>query len=356
MWKYYSISTDSWADKIEIPAMSFSGGRALNTGSRGSATFKVKDPKVAEVLSLSSIQLMERALVATWNENAVYAGFLVDAEEDQKNGTLTVQHEDIWWVLARRYLLSIRGNGDQSAPPIRWSNVTLASIANLIVKKLLTGNPDARYNMPIITSAAVAGTATREYFGYEFLNGAAALDDIMSADGGPNIEFDCNWNGPGLEWVMRSGVLDSGLWEWDSTAAMTEVDQLKLKTNAQNMVNKVIGTGEGSERDRLVRDAADFSRPIPALELVKNFGSKDGAELQSRTTAALHASNDPTQQLSFRIPTTGEVSVADLRLGGTARVKSSGFYYLDAGWHDWRLISFDFDQDWINLQFQQIGG
>ncbi|MFJ4026020.1 hypothetical protein ACIPWF_00810 [Paenarthrobacter sp. NPDC089989] len=356
MWKYYSISTASWADKIEIPATAFTGGRALNTGSSGSATFKVKDSTVAEVLSLSSVQLMERALVATWNENAVYAGFLVDADEDQTAGTLTVQHQDIWWILARRYLLSIRGNGDQSAPPIRWSNVTLASLANLIVKKLLTGDPVARYNMPVITSATVAGTETREYFGYEFLNGAAALDDIITADGGPNVEFDCNWNGPGLEWVMRSGELTAGLWEWDSTAAQTEVHKLKLKTNAQNMVNKVIGTGEGSERDRLVRDAADFSRPIPALELVKNFGSKDFTELQARTTAGLHSSNDPTQELSFSIPANGTVSVADLRLGGTARVKSSGFYYLDAGWHDWRLISFDFDQEWINLQFQQIGG
>ncbi|QSZ49415.1 hypothetical protein [Arthrobacter sp. D5-1] len=356
MWKYYSISTANWADKIELPAMAFNGGRALNTGSRGSATFKVKEPAVAEVLSLSSIQLMERALVATWNENAVYAGFLVDADEDQDAGTLTVQHEDIWWILARRYLLSIRGNGDQSAPPIRWSNVTLASLANLIVNKLLTGDPVSRYNLPVITTATEAGSESREYFGYEFLNGAAALDDIITADGGPNVEFDCNWNGPSLEWVMRSGLLNAGLWEWDSTAARTEVHKLKLQTNAQNMVNKVIGTGEGSERDRLVRDAADFSRPIPALERVTNFGSKTIEELQARTTSGLLASNDPTQQLSFSIPTTGTVSVADLRLGGTARVKSSGFYYLDAGWHDWRLISFDFDKDWINLQFQQIGG
>lgn len=358
-WRYFSISTDTWSSKVELYPSEFSGGRAIGTGCSGTATFKVKDPKVAEPMSFQTTMLLERVLVAEWDGNAVYAGFIVAVDEDQDAGTMTIQHTDIWWLWAYRYLLNVHGNGAQTADDVTFSNLTLATLANRIVSKGLQAEPAGRYALPMIFTADVAGANSRRYEGFKFTSVEDALDEVMKTNGGPYVDFDVRW-GPGteaLQWVMRSGTLAGGLWEWDATTVKKEISKLRLRTDATKVTNKVIGTGEGSGRSILVRDDSSFTGIAPALERVESYSDMaDGGQLQQRVTADLNASNAPTKQLSFRIPVGGAIKIGDLALGGTCRVKSSGFYHLDAGWRDWKLIQYDFDRKWINLQMQQIGG
>lgn len=357
MFRYYSVSTSNWGDKVELPAKSFTGGRVLNGGTGGSASFDVLDADVSEVITQETIAPLERLLVATWDGNAVYAGFITDVEEDLDAGTVTVNHQDIWWLWQRRYILLDRGAGAAAAAPITWTARSLPTLLNSAMSKGMDGDPAARYNLPVIRDDDVAGSYSKTYFGYEFVTVADAFDELLKLDAGTYVDFDTQWVGiEYFRWVMRSGSLTQGFWEWDATAEKSDVSQLKFKTNAQNVVNRVIGTGEGSERDRLVREASSFGSSAPALERVMSLGGKTGDELQALTTAALNITNDATQQISFRIPVDGAVKLSELILGGTARVKTSGIRFLSAGWHDWRLIQFDFDQEWITLQFQQIGG
>jgi len=342
-----------------MPAFDFTGGRTLNTGNGGRMVLNVRDPWVAEAVSYETIRPLHRVLVAEFDGNAVYAGFITGVDEDPDAGTVTVDHTDIWWLWERRYVLSVRGDGDQSAAPMTYTNRTLATLANLVVARGMNGSPSDRYALPLITNADVVGTDSRTYYGYKFESVADALKELMDTTGGPDIDFDVQWSGypHTLRWVMRSGSLTSGLWEWDATADKTEVSNLKFKTDALKVANRVIGAGEGTERKMLVRDDDSFTTTAPALERVTNYsGMSDGAQLQARVTSDLQTSNDPTQQISFRIPVNGSVKPGDLILGGTARVKTSGLYFLDAGWHNWRLIQWDFDREWITMQFQQVGG
>lgn len=358
-WRYFSVGTNTWDDKVELYPSDFTGGQAIGAGCSGSALFHVRDPAVAEPLSFDTLRPLHRVLVAEWDGNAVYAGFILDVDEDLDAGTVTVSHTDVWWLWAYRYLLNVHGDGAQTAADVTFSNLTLATLANRIVAKGLQADPAVRYSLPMIFTADVAGANSRRYEGFKFMSVEDALDEVMSTNGGPDVAFDVRW-GPGttaLEWVMRSGALTTGLWEWDATVAKREVHGLKFKTDASKVTNKVIGTGEGSERNILVRDDSSFVTTAPALERVVSYSDMDNVgQLQARVTADLNANNAPTQQMSFRIPVTGTVKVGDLILGGTCRVKTSGIYFLGAGWHEWRLIKFDFDRDWITLQMQQIGG
>ena len=359
MWRYFSVGTATWEDKVELYPSEFTGGRAIGTGTSGTATFHVRDPKVAEPMTLTTIMPLQRVLVAEWDGNAVYAGFITGIEEDLDAGTVALEHTDVWWLWKYRYLLNVHGNGAQTAADVTFFNLTLATLANRIVAKGLQADPPERYSLPMIFTADVAGANSRRYEGFKFTSVEDALDEVMNTNGGPDVDFDVRW-GPGttaLEWVMRSGALTTGLWEWDATALRTEVSGLRFRTDASKVTNKVIGTGEGSGRKILVRDDSSFTTTAPALERVESYSDmQDAGQLQARVTADLNASNEPTQQMSFRIPVTGAVKVGELILGGTCRVKSSGIYALSAGWHDWRLIQFDFDRDWITLQMQQIGG
>jgi hypothetical protein len=178
--RFFSVSTANWADKLELPAFEFSAGRMLNGSRGGSATFKVNDPKVSKAITATSIALLERVIVAEEDGNAVYAGIILDVEEDLDAGTVTVQHEDAaWWILARRYLLNVRGEGAPAGGPITYNNRTLASLAFLVVAKGMDGGPADRYNLPIVLTADVTGTHSRTYEGYNFWTVERALQEII---------------------------------------------------------------------------------------------------------------------------------------------------------------------------------
>ena len=358
MLRYFSVSTSTWADKIELPAFAFTGGAALNGGRGGTATFQVKDPAVAEAVTMDSITPLERVVVAEEDGNAVYAGMIYDIDEDPDAGTVTIQYHDAaWWILARRYLLNVRGEGAAAGAPIVWTNKTLASLAFLVVGRGMVGDPADRYDLPITLNDAVAGTHSRTYEGYKFITVEDALQEIIKTDGGPDVEFNVHWNDGALEWGMRAGTLNTGLWEWDATAEKSEAKGARLKTDAEQVRNRGYGGGEGQGEDMKVRSASSFTGTAPALEHFDSYQDMhDLAQLQNRTNADLNAANAPTKQFSFRIPVGGTVKLGDLLLGGTCRVKTSGFLFLDAGWHDWRLIQYDFDRKWITMQMQQIGG
>jgi hypothetical protein len=344
MMRYFSVSAATWGDKIELPAFEFGGSRALNVGRSGSATFHVKDPGVAEVVTLESIAPLARVLVAEEDGNAVYAGFIVDIDEDLHAGTVTVGHYD---------------GTAPDGPKLTWSGRSLATLANLVVAKGMDGDPADKYDLPLIMSADVAGTHKREYEGYKFITVEDALQEIINTYGGPYVDFDVRWAAgtETLEWVMRSGDLTSGFWEWDATAEKSEVSQPRLKTNADKIANRVIATGEGSGEDMIARSASLFIDNMPAIERVSSYQDiHDGTQLQDRAWSDLYSANQTTKQFSFRIPVGGTVKLGDLILGGTCRVKTTGFRFLGAGWNNWRLIQYDFDRDWITLQMQMIGG
>jgi hypothetical protein len=364
MLRFFSVSTSTWADKIELPAADFKAGRALNAGVGGSATFQMEDPGVAEVVTKAAITPLERVLVAEEDGNAVYAGMIYEVDEDPDAGTITVNHHDaVWWIMARRHLLNVRGAGAPKGTPIVWTNQTLASLAYLIVAKGLVGDPSSRYDMPIVLTASVAGAESRTYEGFKFITVEDALQEVIKAGSGPFVDFDVHWNAGYLEWGMRAGGLTPGeteeaLWEWDGTAAKRELFRPKLNTNAEKVSNLVIGTGEGSGEDLMAASAQSFAgSAYPALEKVESFQDMHNAQqLQSRTTAELNAHNEPTQQLSFEIPVGGTVKLGDFILGGTCRVKINKVLFLDHDWINWRLIQYDFDREWITLHMQQIGG
>jgi hypothetical protein len=358
-WKCYSVSTDTWGDWIELPAEELSGGRALNVGSSGSSSFKVGDPAVAEVVTDATSEPLGRALVFEHDGVVMYVGLIQDAEHDVDSGVLSLPSTDIWWLWQYRHVLAMHGAGAQSLPPLVYSGLSLATIAKYAVFEGQDAGPSARYALPIVWPADVAGSDSRAYYGYKFPSVADALDELMKTDGGPDIDFVPQRSSAGkLEWLMRAGTLTSGLWEWDTTAGKSEVVGLKLTKSGGKVTNKVIATGEGAGEDLLVKAEESFASSLfPALERVASYqGINDRDQLSARARADLATSNEPTRQLSFRIPVDGAVKVSELVLGGTARVKTAGVRHLADGWSDWRLIKFEFDRDWVTLQFQQQGG
>lgn len=359
-WNVYTVSTSGtkWGGRVKLPWHSLKGGRALNKGADGSAVFKISDPKVAKLVQPDAVEPLERALVFDWNGSVVYAGLILDSEHDVDNGTITVSSVDIWWLFQYRHVLGMHGAGAEKIV-LTYSGLTLATIAKKVIQEGSDAAPLERYSLPIVWEADLAGAASREYFGYQFPSVADALDELMKTEGGPDIDFAPRWNvDKELELVMRSGDLTQGKVDWDATVAKTDMKGLKSKKSAAKVSNKVIGTGEGSGEDLLVKAEESFAGAnYPAIERVVSYARiNKREELSARARADLATANKPTRQVSFSVPVEGSVAITSLTLGGAVRLKTRGVWYIPDGWTDYRMISYGFDEKTITPQLQPVGG
>lgn len=358
MWSVYTVSSDSWGDRVKLPVDGLSGGRALNKGADGAVSFRITDPRVRQLVSPAVVEPLERSLVIDWDGTPVYAGLILDSEHDVGGGLLNISSVDIWWIFQYRHVLAMHGAGAEKLT-LTYSGLSLPTIAKKVIQEGSDAAPLDRYALPIVWEADLAGSYSREYFGYKLPSVADALDELMKTDGGPDIDFVPQWNSAReLELVMRSGTLTVGLFELDTTVAKSDVVGLKARKSAAKVTNKVIGAGEGSGEDILVKAEESFAGAnYPALERVVSYqGISDVNQLSARARADLATSNEPTVQISFKIPTGGSVKITDLTLGGTARLKTRDVWHMPDGWSDWRLISYSFDRDFITPQFQPVGG
>ncbi len=359
-WRYYSVSSLTWKDWIELPADQCTGGRALNTGVPGVVTFNVADPKVDEVVTDYTIEPLARVLVAAWDDIVKYAGYILDPVHDVDRGTVTADLRELWWIFNSRHVLRVHGEGSQLAEPIAYAGKSLATIAKGVILEGANAEPQERYALPIAFPPDVPGDDARTYEGFKFMSVADALDELMKTDGGPDIDLSPEKSPEGnLEWEFRAAPgLGYNPREWDTTASGSEVFGITFTYAGSGVSNKVIGTGEGSGRSLLVKSADSMAGTrYPAIERVTSYqGIKEPGPLEARTRADLAVSDRPTSQLSFKIPCDGPVEVSDLILGGECRVKTKGVKNLPDGWSTWRLIQYTFDRDTVTLQMQPQGG
>ncbi|MFJ4168391.1 hypothetical protein ACIPY3_02660 [Paenarthrobacter sp. NPDC089714] len=355
-WNVYTVSTDTWGNRVKLPAASLKGGRTLNKMADGSASFQISDSKVARLVTPDVVEPLERALVFDWDGTPIYAGLILDSEHDVDGGTISVSSVDIWWLFQFRHVLGMHGAGAEKIK-LTYSGLSLATIAKKVIQEGSDAAPLARYQLPIVWEADLAGTESREYEGYKFTSVADALQELMSSEGGPDLDFPPRWNSGKLELVMRSGDLTQGRVDWDATVAKSEVIGLKSKKSAAKVSNKVIGTGEGSGEDLLVKAAESFAGAnYPAIERVVSYsGISKVDQLAARARADLATANTPTRQVTFKVPVDGSVKVPSLTLGGLVRLNTKGVWYIPDGWTNYRMISYAFDLKEITPQLQLLG-
>lgn len=356
-WRVFSVSTLDWSTKVRVTPASFPWGRALNGGKGGSATFKLGDPAVAETANTTTLAPWSRMLVAEYSGLIVYAGLITGTEYDRDSQTLTVTHEDLWAVMSRRLMAGLVANGVQTTALV-YTGVTLAQLAKLAVYQ---GNDDAaRFNLPIALPTDETGTVAQTYYGYHLPTVASVLNDLIGTEGGPDLDFFPRWRtDDSVEWLMRSGVVTDGQWEWDVTAPKSQASGLKERRDGTQMANRVVALGEGSEKNMILRvdDASATSSFLPLDAVTTYKDETSGTRLEARGRADRRARDEPTTQVSMDVQMDADFAVYMLRLGGTVKWKTQGDPYFPDGWKSSRLIEFSGDlTDKVHLEFQTVGG
>jgi hypothetical protein len=354
-WNVWVVNTINGVRRQKVPVTSFSWDRVLNATGSGSATIQLRDDLTSKLPFMDLTEPVKRTWVLSWDDTVVYAGLAWGRSYDRDAGTMGVRLGDVWSLLAGRLALD-RLEPNIAASKLAYSGLSLVDITKRIVQSGMT-LPSNDWLIPFSFAADTSGAAAREWFGYNFPTVADVLDELMKAEGGPDIDFMPRWTASGtLEWVMRSGNLTEGTWEWNLAAPQSGVSGFTWDQDATKIATSVIGKGEGSEKN-VIQKRTQVDGLGYAIERVESTQLKTQAEVDAHSRAALAVYQTPTEQMGMSIMAGGRVPVSGLKLGGRVRLLSSGDPVIPDGLHINRLIQFSGSLDQpVKLGFQPVGG
>lgn len=356
-WQIWSVSTLNWGSRTRVWPTDFPWGRVLNAGKGGSATFKLGDPLVRASANDTTLAPWERMLVAEFQGQVVYAGFITAADYDYDTQTMTVEHEDLWTVLKRRLVANAVNNGVATSVLV----YTGVSNSNLIKQAIYEGQNDAvRFNLPIVLPADASGPVTKTLYGYHLPTAADLIGEAIGGENSPDVDlFPRKVSDGSIEWLLRVGTLNEGTWKWDASAAKSGVSGLRERRDGAKMANRIVAIGEGTEV-RMKVQVADGSSgssflPLDAVTSYKKEDNDDRLAAQARADLAVRAF--PTKQVSMDVRMNADFAVHQLRLGGTVNWRTQGDPHFADGWRASRLIEFSGDlTNRVHLEFQTAAG
>jgi len=344
-WSVWSVDTVTGAKLSRLPVSAFSWQRVLNGGGSGSATVPWTDTSVQR-LNLDDItKEVSRTLVLDWDGVVVYAGLITNTVWNVTEGTYTITHADLWWLLSRRFAIDFTVL-DSNDIIQTYTNLTLGTLVKRAVQLGTTGLADDNASLPIsYLGDATGSTGVRKYYGYHFPTVVEVIEGLIEETDGPDVDFQPRWVSGSLNWLLRTGApkLTEGSYEWNMTADKPGIDSLKVITDAAKTINAAYALGEGQGVDAHYRSNRIHNPELPTLHRKDAYPQESNDDvLISRANAALATYGAATVQWSASmIP--GDVSVSDLRLGGTAKFFMPKGPKVAAGWHTNRIVGFSGD-------------
>ncbi|WP_313812983.1 hypothetical protein [Glutamicibacter sp.] len=350
---------------MELPFDSGSWERKRNAGSRGRITIDTKHEKFKGT-QRTPVWPWQSWIVVEWRNpkyntwHVVYAGVITEASYEWASKKLTLSHEDIWTIFSKRIVTTDRSN-DISSSKVTWTNLSKATMIKKIIQNITNnfGSP-LIYDLPISLPADAAGSEDMTVYGYNFDKASDLINDYIEDDEGPDIDFRPRWSSEGtLEWVMEVNANKTRVWDYDLDVDKSSVENMNYTLSGAYLVNKMYGTGEGTERRTLTRQSSSDGFPYPALEDAEKFsGMKSLERLQSATTGARRAKDGAIRQLDMAVRADGSPALNELALGGSVRWKADKDSWLLSGWHPFELIglSGDLTSEVVKIETQEMEG
>lgn len=327
--------------------------RKLNASGTGQASFVVGDLDSVGMPGRYLSEPILRTLVFEESGVPVFAGIIWDRVYDRDAGKVTVSYADINSIFGKRLVAAYSSAGMQGTS-LGWAGLSLGTQVKRAITAATAG---ARFALPIILPPDVAGSASSEYKGYHMPIAADVIRDLIETQYGPDVDFIPEYSGP--DGALRHRLVVSpapSLLVWNLTAPKDGAVGLTITEDARDVANHVIGTGQGTEVDMLVRSAISGASPYPALVKVVNHSQESApGRLQALVDAELEAALKPVEQWSFSVVIGEEYKLSQLFPGAGVRAYMQGDPWMDDGFYNLRLIGFsgDFGRT-VKLEFQPM--
>lgn len=335
-WIVRSFDTETGDREGILPIENGPWVRKLNASGTGQARFVIGDVDSAGMPGKYLTEPILRTLVFEEGGRPQFAGVIWRRVYDRAAATVTLNYADINSIFGKRLVAAYSAAGVQKTE-VGWVGLDLQTQLARVIRQATAG---ARFALPIMLPPDGSGLQDRNYKGYHMPIAMDAMQDLMETQYGPDVDFRPYYNPDGALRYQLITTPAPSLLVWNLTAPEDGAQGLTVTEDANEVYNHVIGTGEGTEADMLVRSAISGASPYPALVKTVSFSQeKDATVLQALVDAELAACLEPTVQWSFSVILGDDYKLADLYLGAGVRAFVQGDPWIDDGEYHLRLIS-----------------
>lgn len=274
---------------------------------------------------------------------------------DDTTGELRVAAGGLMSIFDHRLVVKVLATGERvQDTELAWSSLSLATIAKRLIQAAMSHTGGA---LPLVLPDDEAGTAERNYPGYELGVVGERIRQIIEVANGPDIALQPRLtpDGTHLEWVMRTGTTADPLlhqagddWAWDRGAARGSLTNLSVDVDATGVAYRTWAIGSGMETALMLGtayDPAPLEAGYPLLEGTGSFASVlEQSTLDAHAAALAETSRRPWQTWALTARADGSPRLGTFRPGDWARVHVPASHeYLREGRYRTRILSLSGD-------------
>lgn len=215
------------------------------------------------------------SVLSCWGEVPVYAGPIVSRRVDMATGALTLEHSELWRLLARRYLWGV---GDWAAnKTLVLDGRTKRGLVRSLVTRVALDNETAspRWPLPVVVPAPEPGPHHRTYYSYHFGKGMDLVEDVLGEVDGPDLAFRPEWASSGsVRWNAEIGtpLLTGPRLETVWGVEESPVAGLVYTEDGSDQLTGAFALGEGTEQDKIVGlGPTSVTLDLPVMDLAEDF-------------------------------------------------------------------------------------
>lgn len=200
----------------------------------------------------------DRTLCYLWDGKIVYAGLILDAPGyDRNSRVLTIMHNDLSVLLARRWMHGVGTSGGeggyQRGGAFSVSGVSVAGAVNRVLRQAYV---DAvalpSWPVPVDFPAVSSGGFAKTWKFYEFQNAEAIVRSLTDRDDGPDLDLQPKLSGGLLRWDQRIGDLTGPTIEINLGAQKSAAADAGFGRYGRDTATGIHYPGKGQDEDMRV--------------------------------------------------------------------------------------------------------
>lgn len=352
-YRAYTVSTTTWADRMELVAIQAPWARAKN-GSAGTfrAQFHLTDPTHAAIANSGALAPIERCMVIEYEGVVVYAGIIWESTYLADTQSLTIAYEDIWSLWDLRLI-----SENRTSAITGWKKTYSGMEYDTIIKRLVQlGTAGSGRIIPMVYEDDYSGGRSRTYYGYNVDTVLDAISEIMDLENGPDVDFRPEWESDGsLRWTLRTGDLSLNTIEVHYSAADSAAKGLRRDISGQERATQMFAVGEGTGGDMKVAVAGGTGAfSLERIEQAKNI--KTQTELAGFAAAEMAPRRTPITQYSMDLSISSPIigNLWEIRPGTLVRWYIQDDPAISTGWRTNAVLEYSGDTttEWLRIEFQ----
>ena len=295
----------------------------------------------------------------SFNDQILQAGPILTESYTDPATYVTINFAGIWkifsaWYVFNPAIASLSTPADPSAN-ITYSGITARQLAKSLVRDGMLTFGQLPIDLP--EDDPLTGTVSQTYYGYDLNLLSDALNNVVSMDGGPEIEFRPYWKDPlTTRWAMRTGSPRLGtigapwVFDYGSRGSLVALD--KASDSSAGRFGWYV-RGAGSQNSQVFGYSADMTLPKTGYPLLLGVDGNHTNETLVSNLNAFAAADTNTYKAPVRTYTgtirlngvdvngqpTGSPTLNQLNVGDTITAHVEKHNRLPDGDYKWRVLS-----------------